>query len=91
MRGIMATSNVKEECTMTKAEYESRKRWDESIMTEEGREAHLQRVLSFCGKIDDETFTPSSDADDEDFVKTIDELCGSISDESFHLYREEAV
>ena len=42
---------------MTRAEYESRKLWDESIMTEEEREAHLQRVLSFCGKIDDETFT----------------------------------
>ena len=91
LRGIMVASHVKEKCTMTKAEYESRKRWDESIMTEEEIKAHWERIHSFCGKIDDETFTPSNDADDEDFVKTIDELCGSISDESFHLYREEAV
>ena len=47
---------------MTRAEYESRKLWDESIMTEEEREAHLQRVLSFCGKIDDETFVAPPDA-----------------------------
>ena len=76
---------------MTKSEYEARKRWDTSIMTEEEKEARIQRIFSHCGKIDDETFTPGSDADDEDFVKAIDELCGSISDESFHLYREEAV
>lgn len=47
---------------MTRAEFEERKMWDESLMTEEEREAHLQRVLSFCGKIDDETFIIHPDA-----------------------------
>ena len=47
---------------MTKAEFEERKMWDESLMTEEEREAHLQRVLSFCGKIDDDTFIIHPDA-----------------------------
>ncbi len=85
---------------MTKAEFEARKRWDTSIMTEEEKEARVQRILSHCGKIDDETFVPPHDAfptipddvyDEEDFVKTINELCGSISDEAFRLYPEEAV
>ncbi len=47
---------------MTRAEFEERKMWDESLMTEEEREAHLQRVLSFCGKIDDDTFIIHPDA-----------------------------
>lgn len=41
---------------MTRAEYEARKMWDESIMTEEEIKAHWARIHSFCGKIDDDTF-----------------------------------
>ena len=47
---------------MTEAEFEARKLWDTSIMTEEEKEAHLQRVLSFCGKIDDDTFVAPPDS-----------------------------
>ncbi len=57
MYAIMQISTRKEKKSkMTRAEFEERKMWDESLMTEEEREAHLQRVLSFCGKIDDDTF-----------------------------------
>ena len=42
--------------TMTKAEFEARKRWNESIMTEDEIKAHWERIHSFCGKIDDEIF-----------------------------------
>lgn len=41
---------------MTRAEFAARKRWDTSIMTEEEKEARIQRIFSHCGKIDDETF-----------------------------------
>lgn len=41
---------------MTKAEFEARKRWDTSIMTEEEKAARIERIRSHCGKIDDETF-----------------------------------
>ena len=40
---------------MTKAEYEARKRWDTSIMTEEEKEAHKQHIFSMYGKITDDT------------------------------------
>ena len=85
---------------MTRAEFAARKRWDTSIMTEEEKEARVQRIFSHCGKINDETFAEPHDEipsinddvyDEEDFVKTINELCGSISDETFRLYPEEAV
>lgn len=46
---------------MTEEEFNARKLWDEDLMTEEEKEAHLQRVLSFCGKIDDDTFVAPPD------------------------------
>ena len=47
---------------MTRAEYEARKLWDESIMTEEEKEARIARIRSYCGKIDDPTFRVYPDA-----------------------------
>ncbi len=44
------------------AEFEARKRWDTSIMTEEEKEARIQRIRSHCGVIDDETFVVPPDA-----------------------------
>ncbi len=38
------------------AEFEARKRWDTSIMTEEEKEARIQRILACYGSITDETF-----------------------------------
>lgn len=46
---------------MTRAEFAARKRWDTSIMTEEEKEARIQRIFSHCGKIDDDTFTVPDD------------------------------
>lgn len=57
----MTISHERRNHTMTRAEYEARKRWDESIMTEEEIKAHWERIHSFCGKIDDETFTVHDD------------------------------
>ena len=67
-------------------------------MGKEEQEAIIERIRSFCGKIDDETFVepydayPSANAlardDEDDFVKTINELCGSITDEAFRRYPE---
>ena len=47
---------------MTKEELAARKRWDTSIMTEEEKEARIQRILSHCGVIDDDTFVVPPDA-----------------------------
>ncbi len=47
---------------MTKAEYEARKRWDTSIMTEEEKEAHKQHIFSMYGKITDDTFVEPPDS-----------------------------
>ena len=61
LRDIMSTFTRKEKCYVTRAEFAARKRWDTSIMTEEEKEARMQRILSHCGKIDDETFTVHDD------------------------------
>ena len=47
---------------MTLEEYRARKLWDTSIMTEEEKEARIQRILSHCGVIDDETFVLHDEA-----------------------------
>ena len=47
---------------MTFEEFEARKRWDTSIMTEEGKKARIERIRSHCGVIDDETFVVPPDA-----------------------------
>ena len=47
---------------MTKAEFEARKRWDLSLMTDEEKEERMRRIHSHCGKITDETFVESPDA-----------------------------
>ena len=47
---------------MTKEELAARKRWDTSIMTEEEKKAHLERIISHCGVIDDPTFKRYPDA-----------------------------
>ena len=57
----MSTFTRKEKCYVTRAEFAARKRWNTSIMTEEEKEARMQRILSHCGKIDDETFTVHDD------------------------------
>ena len=41
---------------MTLEEFAARKRWDTSIMTDEEKEARIQRILSCYGAITDETF-----------------------------------
>lgn len=46
---------------MTFAEFEARKRWDTSIMTEEEKEARIQRILACYGSITDETFVCPDD------------------------------
>ena len=46
---------------MTKEEFLARKRWDTSIMTDEEREARIERIRSHCGVIDDETFVAPPD------------------------------
>lgn len=57
----MTISHERRNHTMTRAEYEARKRWDTSLMTEEEKEARIARIRSHCGKIDDETFTVHDD------------------------------
>ncbi|MBR0151511.1 MAG: hypothetical protein IJP89_09135 [Synergistaceae bacterium] len=63
---------------MTKEEFEARKLWDESMMTEEEKEAHLQRVLSFCGKIDDDTFVVPPDSVPPDSVPPAIEVISHV-------------
>ena len=46
----------KEKSIMRFAEFEARKRWDTSIMTEEEKEVRIQRILACYGSITDETF-----------------------------------
>ena len=47
---------------MTSEEFKARKLWDTSIMTEEEKEARIQRILSCFGSITDETFVEPPDA-----------------------------
>ncbi|MBQ3402755.1 MAG: hypothetical protein IJG65_05230 [Synergistaceae bacterium] len=47
---------------MTEEEFKARKLWDEDLMTDEEKKAHWERIHSFCGKIDDETFIIHPDA-----------------------------
>ena len=46
---------------MTKAEFEARKRWDTTLMTEAEKEAHKRHIISMCGCIDDDTFVCPDD------------------------------
>ena len=46
---------------MTFEEYRARKLWDTDMMTEEEKEAHIARIRSHCGVIDDETFVEPLD------------------------------
>ena len=52
----------KEKDKMTEEEFKARKLWDEDLMTDEEKKAHWERIHSFCGKIDDETFIIHPDA-----------------------------
>lgn len=45
----------------TREEFEARRRWDTSLMTDEEKEAHMQHILSMYGAITDETFDCADD------------------------------
>ena len=47
---------------MTLEEFDARKRWDTSIMTEEEKKARIERISSHFGAIDDPAFKRYPDA-----------------------------
>ena len=71
---------------MTDAEFERRKKWDESLMTEEEKKAHRERILSHCGKIDDPTFRRYPDA-----VISTDTSCPVDESIDFDAVRERLI
>ena len=71
---------------MTDAEFERRKMWDESLMTEEEKKARIERILSHCGKIDDPTFRRYPDA-----VISTDTSCPVDESIDFDAVRERLI
>ena len=71
---------------MTRAEHEARKMWDESIMTEEEKQARWERIRSHCGKIDDPTFRRYPDA-----VISTDTSCPIDDSIDFDAVRERLI